>query len=162
MAFPQINNRIQKRSAQQMQLQGINLTDAYEAGQLESSNGICTDRFPYITTSQKLVPVETGIAEGYHAVSMYPWNDLVVISDEPGETGYKIFYGGQCVGDAPTIDLPKQYAVINSKLVIFPDKIMLTQSDEGVVVESLNTASLLKRVSTGSIEYRKAEQNGDS
>lgn len=157
MIYPQTNARIQHRSVQAIQMLGINLTDNYTDGQMESSKGISTDRFPYITTAQQLKAVDAGITEGYHAVSIYPWEKLFVVSDEPSDNGgYKCYYGGAYCGDADTLELPKQYAVINSKLVMFPDKIMFNITEERMTSSRLTTAPELMVVESGTIEYRKA------
>ena len=149
--------QIKKRSSQSLQMKGINLTDAYGDGQMESSKGISTARYPYITTTKKLEHVDTGITEGFHAVSMYPWEKLFVVTDEPtDEGGYKCFYGGEYCGDAVSLKLPKQYAVVGNKLVMFPDKVMFNINEENVKGSSMNTAPELLYAHTGTVEYRKA------
>ena len=63
MIYPQIKTKVKHRSAQAMQMRGINLTDNYGDGQLESSKNISTARFPYITTADQLQAVDTGIPD---------------------------------------------------------------------------------------------------
>lgn len=148
---------IKKRSGQNLTMQGINVTDNYNVGQMESSKGISTDRYPYITTEEQLQIVDAGIPEGYHAVSMYAWDKLFVVSDEPADGGgFKCYYGGEYCGDARSLELPKQYAIVNSKLVMFPDKIMFSMADETVTSSDMITAPELMTVTIGTIEYRKA------
>jgi len=144
---------------QALQMQGINLTDNYADGQMQSCYGISTARFPYITTSQKLVPIETGITEGYHAISMYTWDEkLFVVSDEPADGGgYKCYYATEYCGNVTTLETPKQYAVVNSKLVIFPDKVMFQKIDDGITATSMITATMLKRINTGEITYTHSD-----
>lgn len=156
MIYPQIKTKVKHRSAQAMQMRGINLTDNYGDGQLEKSKNISTARFPYVTTTEELQPVDTGISSGYQPVSMYAWEKLFVVSDEPGESGgYKCFYGGQYCGDAVNLDLPKQYAVVNSKLVMWPDKIYFNLYDNEMSAHPLTTAPLLTTITSGTIIYRK-------
>lgn len=159
--FPSFDKaQVKKRSSQSLQMRGINLTDAYTDGQLESCRGISSERFPYITTADKLTPVETGIPSGYHAVSMYAWDKLFVVSNEQSESGgYKCYYGGEYCGDAENLEVPKQYAVVNTQLVMFPDKVAFTKTDHGVTSRSLNSSSMLKRVDSGVVVYRRAVES---
>ena len=149
--------QIKKRTTQTLQMRGINLTDAYADGQMESCDGISTNRFPYITTADKLKAIDAGVPEGYHAVSIYPWDKLFVVTDKPAEHGgFECYYGGEYCGDAVNLTIPKQYAVVNSKLVMFPDKVMFNLREEHVTSSSMNTAPELMRITTGTVEYRKA------
>lgn len=158
--LPPIQTRINKRTDQSAQMQGINLTDAYADWQMESCKGISTRRYPYITTADKLTPVDVGISEGFHAVSMYPWEKLFVVTDEPSEDGgYKCFYGGEYCGDAVNLKLPKQYAIVGNKLCMFPDKVMFNINEENILSTSMNTAPELQYIRTGTVEYRKAVGN---
>lgn len=157
MIYPQIKTKVKHRSAQDMQMRGINLTDNYGDGQLESSMNISTARFPYITTADQLQAVDTGISEGYQPVSMFAWEKLFIVSDEPGSNGgYKCYYGGKYCGDAVNLDLPKQYAVVNSKLVMWPDKVYFNLYDEDMQAHPLTTAPLLTTITAGDIIFRKA------
>lgn len=156
MIYPQTKANIKHMKDQSLQLRGINLTDNYQDGQLEESEGISSDRFPYITTTEELQPVDTGISSGYQPISMYAWEKLFIVSDEPSDNGgYKCFYGGQYCGDAVNLELPKQYAVVNSKLVMWPDKVYFNLYDNEMSAHPLTTAPLLITVSSGTITYRK-------
>lgn len=137
-------------------MQGINLTDSYQVGQLEASDNIGTARFPYISTVDEPIAIETGISEGYHAVSMFGWEKLFVVSNEPGDNGYKCYYGGDYCGDVKNLQ-PKQYAVVNSHLCVFPDRIMFSLYDDGITAEDMNTAKSMVTITSGVIDYRKAE-----
>jgi len=157
MRLPNINTRIQRTSAQQMQIQGINLTEDYNPGQMESSHGISANKYPYITTADQIRQIETGIPDGYQPISMFAWEKLFVVSDEPSaKGGYKCYYGSKYCGDVPTLDGPKQYAVVNSKLVIWPDKVYFNLYDNTEQSYSLTTAPLLAKVISGTVTYRKA------
>jgi len=158
MIYPEIRTPVQKHKSQELQMQGINLTDNYTDGQMESSKGINTDRFPYITTDDQPEETYTGISEGYKPISMFAWEKLFVVSNEPNdsETGFKCYYGGEYCGDAVSTDLPKQYAVINSKLVMFPDKVYFNLLDNEMKSHPISTAPLLIKVTAEKIEYRKA------
>lgn len=156
MRYPEIRTRIKRSASQQLQIRGINLTDNYDNGQLESSKNITSDHFPYIATTDQLQLVETAIASGYQPVSMFAWEKLFVVSDEPSESGgYKCFYGDRYCGDAVDLTLPKQYAVVNSKLVMWPDKVYFNLYDEEMAAHPLTTAPKLTTVTLGTITYRE-------
>lgn len=148
---------IRKRSVQAVRMQGINLTDQYMDGQLESCNGVNTSRFPYITTADELEIVDPQLPEGVNAVSMFAWEKLFLVTDEQsGSGGYKCYYGGQYCGDAVTLELPKQYAVVNSKLVMWPDKIYFNLYENEMSAHPLTTAPLLSTINSGTVQFRKA------
>lgn len=160
MKYPDIRTGIKHHAAQQLQIQGINLTDDYNIGQLESARNITSDRYPYISTSDQLQPVDTGIAPEFEPISMFAWEKLFVVSNEPSdEEGYKCFYGGEYCGDAVNTKIPKQYAVINSKLVMWPDKVYFNLYDTEMKSHPLSTAPLLDTVSNGNVIYRKAVES---
>ena len=150
--------QVKKHSSQAVRMQGINLTDQYADGQLEACKGIDTSRFPYITTTDELEAIDTQLPEGVNPVSMFAWEKLFIVTDEPGEKGYKCYYGGSYCGDAVNLELPKQYAVVNSKLVMWPDKIYFNLYEDEMSAHPLTTAPLLGTISSGTVQFRKAVQ----
>ena len=152
----QIPRQIKRTQRQQIQLQGINLTDNYDAGEMESCKGITSDHYPYIATRKQPQVIDTGIPDGYQPVSMFAWENLFVVSDEPHDGGYKCYYGGQYCGDCKNLTVPKQYAVVNSKLVVWPDKIYFDLYGSHMKSYDLGEAQLIHTVRTGPIIYRKA------
>lgn len=101
---------LQQRQAQILQLRGINLSDDYQDGSLADSSRISSKRYPYFATRNKREMV--GDWEGVTA--MTSWNKLVVVK------GTKLYYDGNEVGTV--LEGEKQFAVVNTKLVIMPDK----------------------------------------
>ena len=162
--YPKIDVKKEKKQVQQVQIQGINLTDNYQNGQLESSRNISANRFPYISTTDEPVDVEITIPEGYQPVSMFAWEKLFIVSDEPsGGGGYKCYYDGRYCGDAKNLTVPKQYAVVNSKLVMWPDKVYFDLYEEGSEESHImSTSQLLFNVEESisaeipAVRFRKA------
>lgn len=142
--YPTFNNPVQHKTRQQLQMLGINQSDNYVEGQLEDCVGITTKRFPYFSTRDKLVEQE----RDYNVLSMFAWEELFVVSDIPDQmfevegSYFQCFYGGQYVGMLSD-ELPKQYAVINSKLVIWPDMKYLNLYDQIKSINNLCTATKL-------------------
>lgn len=161
MIYPNIGVQLPRSSNQALQLRGINLTDNYADGQLESSNNIGTSRFPYISTVDRMEEVQTGITDGYHAVSMFGWEELFVVSSEPNAdgTGYKCYYGGTYCGDVKSLE-PKQYAVVNSKLCVFPDRVMFNLYEGKITAQNMTNAPVLRLINSGTVDYRRASEFG--
>ena len=156
MRLAPIRQNIPKRVRQDIVMRGINLTDHYQDGEMESCKGISTDRFPYITTQQQPLEVELPISEGYKAISIFAWEELFVVTDEPSDDGgYKCYYGGTYCGDAVNTEVPKQYAVVNSTLIMFPDKIYFNLYDEEMSAHQLGTAAKQAVIDSGTITMRK-------
>lgn len=157
MRMAQIPKSLKRTQRQQIQLQGINLTDNYTIGEMESCKGITSDHFPYFETADAKQIVDTGIPEGYQPISIFAWEKLFVVSDEPGDNGgFKCYYGGVYCGDCKNDTVPKQYAVVNSKLVVWPDKIYFDLYGSRMTAHDLMGAELIHRVTAGPIIYRKA------
>ena len=132
--------QIQPRQTQTYQLRGINLSDEYIEGSMSDCLNMSTRRFPFFSTRRgreelKGSPYPAG---GFtNVIGMTAWNKLVVLStknfstdpatDAPEGKAY-IYYDGVLVkaqtGDDPGLvsDSPKKFAVVNTKLVIMPDK----------------------------------------
>lgn len=152
MNYYPIKNTIQRRTRQQIQMLGINLSDNYTDGQLEDCNNICADRFPYITTQKNLV--EQNLSGGYGVLSMFAWEEMFVVTDHyVNGQGYACFYGGEPCGYMPTNDLPKQYAVVNTQMVVYPDKVYFNLNDANIEPHSLDTATL---IGTGTVTFELA------
>ena len=155
MRLAPLRQNIPKTERQNVQMRGINLTDHYVDGEMESCFGISSDRYPYITTQEQPTEVSVPVSTGYKPISMFAWEQLFVVTDEPHEGGYKCFYGGNYCGDAKNTELPKQYAVVSNKLIMFPDKIYFNLYDETMSAHPLGTAALLTTINSGTITMRK-------
>lgn len=166
MTYANISNTSAAKTDQKLKIKGINLTDNYSDGEMESCNGISTDRYPYITTSDKPLDV-TGeyVPKGENAISIFAWEGIFAVTDSASKEkdGYKCYYNGKYVGDVHNTVIPKQYAIIEDKLIVFPDKVYFSLYDSENQSHELNTASLLANLTSGNVIYRKAvEQEADS
>lgn len=159
MIYPEIKANVPRRQTQELKMLGINLTDQYTDGQLESCRNISTRRYPYITTAEQRQLIDTGVPTGYQPISIFAWEKLFVVSDEPStDGGYKCYYGGQYCGDVQSLDGPKQYAVVNSKLVVWPDKVYFDLYDISTESHLVSTAKQLVSVYSGQVICRKAAE----
>ena len=121
---------VRKHDAQIVQVRGVNLTDNYPDGALEWSDHISLDRFPYITSWTPPAQVlNTGTVDACTSWStprgelIYIANGTMVIrsTDTATPVNYT-FSSGQ-----------KQFAVLQNKLVVWPDKVYVNLQTLDVV-----------------------------
>ncbi len=99
---------------------GLDLTENPTAGELSDSIGITTDSYPVIRQRKN----RQALASYARPTAIYYWNGLLVVD------GTSLIYNGQVVGNVS--DGEKQFAVVNTKLCIFPDKVFLDLNDLAV------------------------------
>lgn len=122
MVLPKLPYTFNKRQRQAISFKGINRSEQYEDGQLRDSFGLSSGLFPTLTQSKPFKEIE-----GYEDVSdIFEWNDkLLVVS------GNMLYYD-----NAPICNVSpgkKQFAVVNTKLCIFPDKVIVDLTDSSVL-----------------------------
>ena len=121
--LPKLPYSTQQKHAQILAFRGINLTDNFTPGSAADSENISTRRYPYITTRNG-----RGVPSGGHnsfVTSLFAWDQLVKV------VGTRIYIGDELVADPEYLvdSSPKQFAVVNTKLVIFPDKAYVDMSE---------------------------------
>lgn len=148
----ELPRQIPRKERQQLKILGLNHTDDYKDGELEDCVRISAARYPYITTSEEILPSNFGFLIG----GMVSTNnkialdnrvivDMVAIEEnvlyitrgtddnkihcylEDGLVKMRSLENEDEEGNAVELtDLwPKHYAKINSKLCIFPDGVMI-------------------------------------
>ena len=112
MRLPYVTPSNARRKQQTVQFLGVNYSDGLTDGQLEDSRNITAERFPCLS------PRKGRTAEsGYENVTAaYYKNGLFVVD------GTTLLYDGEAV--ATVTPGEKQFVSINSKVVIYPDKIL--------------------------------------
>ena len=93
-----------------LSLGGLNRSDRYQDGQLAHCENLSTRRWPRFSTRSARRKREG--CEGVTALTV--WGEPVYVK------GYDLFYAGEKVGTVTPGE--KQFAVVNTKLVIWPDK----------------------------------------
>lgn len=108
-----LQKNIRKKEVKQLEILGVNYTDNYREGQLAYSDGISTRRYPYIANrfSNERLPEYSNVD------AMGAWDTLVYAS------GGKLYYKGEEVGEIS--EGPKQFVFLNTKIVIWPDKMYI-------------------------------------
>lgn len=120
MKLPQISYDMSKGQSEVVAMRGINYSDQLQDGDLRDSLNLSARRYPYITARRAREK-----QEGYAAATaMTAWGKLVAVE------GTDLFYDGEIVGQVTEGE--KQFAVVNTKMVIWPDKVYLDMSSKEV------------------------------
>lgn len=97
-----------------VQFKGLNLRPEPADGEYSHAENITTSKFPY------LAPIDKRAAADMPATNVsdiFAWDKLVVVA------GGKLYIGNDYI--MPVTTAPKQFAVVNSKLIIWPDKLQI-------------------------------------
>ena len=112
MLLPDLNSiRVTRR--QEISFSGLNFTDGARAGELSACDNLSTRRFPLLSPrrGRKLVS-DSG------ASSIFEWDGKLV-----EVIGGGLYYDGELIGSVTPGE--KQFAVVNTKLCVFPDKVYI-------------------------------------
>lgn len=112
MRLPRLPNGFMKSRARTVQFLGVNLTENYTDGEMFDCKNLSTLQYPTLSQRKGREQVE-----GYSDVQdMYTWDDKLVIVDNG-----TLYVNG--VSITSVTNTKKQFAVVNSRLIVFPDKI---------------------------------------
>lgn len=118
------------RRKETVQSRGINYSDNYGDGDLAGSENLSVRRWPYIATRNGRQR-----QEGYQGITaLTSWNGLVAIrpGDHDGTQEDEVLYQGNSVGWLDHTDEPRQFAAVNTRLVIWPDQVYLDMTDQTI------------------------------
>lgn len=119
--LPRLRANVGKIQQEIVQMGGINYSDQYKDGDLRDALNVSARRFPYLTTRLERAKEET-----YHnTTALTAWNKLVAVC------GTDLYYDGKIVGKVKAGE--KQFAVVNTKMVIWPDKVYLDMNTQTVI-----------------------------
>lgn len=113
MHLPQIPYNIGKSQSEMIAMRGINWSDQIQDGDLRDAKNLSARRFPYLSTRRGRKQLENYAG----ATALTAWGKLVAVQ------GTDLLYDGEVVGQVTAGE--KQFAVVNTKMVIFPDKVYL-------------------------------------
>lgn len=114
MNLPKLPNYINKTERSVLSFGGLNLSDMVEDGEFVACQNLSGRRLPYLTQRPGRV-VDKTYAE---PESVFAWDGKMVVA-----SGGKLYYDG--VELCSITGGQKQFAVVNTKLVVWPDKIMV-------------------------------------
>ena len=111
--LPFLNTTNRGTSKQVVEFRGINYSDMTTAGDLRDSKNLSARRYPYLSTRRARAKLE----EYSGCTALTARGKLVAVR------GTDLLYDGEVVGQVTEGE--KQFAVLNTKMVIFPDKVYL-------------------------------------
>lgn len=155
MRLPQLPYTIRQSQSEIVSIRGINYSSNFKEGCLSETKNISTKDFPYFSARRK----RKLITEYAQATAISCWDKLVVVQNG------RLFYNGEDVGKVE--NGPKQFAVVNTKIVIWPDKVYYdTEKKEikplGAKISGKKaTFSTNKITVTWDVDFTKLFEEGD-
>lgn len=131
MKLPDLRYGWRKMKRDTLAIRGINYSDQIADGDLADSAGLSTRRYPYFSTRHGRPAVE-----GYEGVSaVYRYNDRIFTVK-----GDALYLDGAylCTVSAEEGTKQKQFVTINTKVVLFPDKIQIDMTSNPPVVKQMD------------------------
>ena len=126
-----------RRRKEQVPVRGINYSDNINDGDLAVCTNLSNRRWPYLATRNARTQ-----QENYSDITaITAWNGLIAVS------GTHLLYDGLQVGTVTAGQ--KQFVAVNTKLVIWPDKVYLDMNE--MTVKSLGKSM----ISCGKITMRQ-------
>lgn len=120
MRIPELPYNMIPNKMEIVQMRGINWSDNLRDGDLRDSLNLSARRWPYITTRKGRVK-QTAYQ---NVTALTAWDKLVAVQ------GTSLLYDGRVVGTVTAGK--KQFAVVNTKMVIWPDKVYLDITSRSV------------------------------
>ena len=118
MRLPSLPNRIRHNPVQTLAFLGLNKTNNTRDGEFSDTLGLSSSEYPFIR------PITTRTQQEYTSPSdVYIWDDDIYVVD-----GTSLKKNGTTI--ATVTAGKKQMAVINTKLVIYPDTIYIDLTDD--------------------------------
>lgn len=111
MRLPELPNIIARYAVQNVGMAGLNYSDNFKDGELAESKNLSTRAFPFLTQRKG----RAYVTDKKDTTSIFAWDGKLVVA-----AGTELSYGGDRVGNIEPGK--KQFAVVNTKLCIFPDK----------------------------------------
>jgi hypothetical protein len=127
MQLPYWSRTKKKKQEQIIKFAGINYSESANEGEFSETYNISSREYPTISPRQQRQEVE-----GYNKPTALYVRDKLLVLD-----GNELKYDGRTVGTLKSSITKKLFATINSKVVIFPDKVYFdTETEEFVEMEA--------------------------
>ena len=152
--LPKIPYKMAKNQRQTVALRGINYSNMITDGDMADSKNISARSYPYITTRK----ARRDLGGGEQVTAMTVFQGKIVLV-----RGTDLVYDNKVVGTVTAGE--KQFAVINTKLVIMPDKVYLDGQTEklcdmGASLFSKNAVFTKGSVALNNTSYAVASGKG--
>lgn len=138
MYLPQLKYAEAATKKQIIQFRGINLSDNTQEGEFSACTNLSSRRYPYL--SQRMSRIAVG--DYVDPTAIFSWGKMLVID------GTSLIYDGDVVGTVTAGS--KQFAAVNTKLVIWPDKKYLDLSGSA---PELKPIGAIKAATAGTVSF---------
>lgn len=149
MFLPHLNPNTGKTKQQLIGFGGVNYSAGASDGELAESLNLSSRMFPALTQRvgrTEITPKEEDSWRNIEPTGLFSWNGKLLIIDDG-----TIYYDGKKL--VPISEGEKQFAVVNTKLVIWPDKIMVDlEKSEAVQMDDYTTSLLAVQFTQNSIK----------
>lgn len=171
--LPQAQKNVTKRARQQLRMLGLNYTTDYHDGELQECCGISTRRYPYITSAGRIDEIDSSyfrpgtenVWTGLQIKDMYAFGEQLLVLTYSTSTyqvqawllvdsGWYDLTAGADVTLSNTF--PKQYAVVNTKLCIFPDGVYIDLDSPTTMIRSMGK-TLFWSEANGSVTFENVD-----
>ena len=159
--LPEIKRDIPKNQSEVLAMRGVNYSDQTQPGDLAEGQNLSARRYPYLATRRGREQRKKNATDYYAGVTaLTAWGKLVAVE------GTNLLLDGQVVGTVTAGE--KQFAVVNTKMVIWPDKVYLDMKTQTVkpLAASLSgsgavfTASTMKVTGWGDLTEKFSAGDG--
>lgn len=116
MSLPQIPYTQRRKEPQITEFRGVNYRDGIRDGEMQFTENMSSRRFPFLSPRQDRLSVR----DCYAPLAVWAGDKLLLVDN--GKIYYDVLNDGGPTVIGSTSGDPKQFAAINSKLVIWPDK----------------------------------------
>lgn len=117
MSLPKLPRSGGARGQETVAFRGLNRTENTQEGELRDAAGLSTAFFPVLTQRGK----RTALEDYSEATDVFEWDGHLCVVD-----GEALYYDGEKIsGDEGILPGKKQWAVVNTKLIVFPDKLYI-------------------------------------
>ena len=169
MRLPRLPNSFIKSRAKTMQFLGITMSENHQEGEMSDCKNLSTLQYPTLSQRKGREVLSGGFE---NVTDMYEWDGHLILINNG-----QLLVDGEPI--ASVTDDRKQFAVINSRLVVFPDKISVdlrnnefkaleatvtTTGESGTITFTSNslTATLTKKVNSKSLQAHFIQNSGSS
>ena len=121
MKLPQMKYQGNEYQTQVVQFRGLNRRPESADGEYTAGRNLTTQAFPYLAPRRARTTVE----QSGTPTAIFGWDKLVVVAEG------KLYLDGEAI--CAVSGKPKQFAVVNSKLIVWPDKLQIDLTNNEIL-----------------------------
>lgn len=153
--LPKIPYSMEKNKSLTIPIGNFNISSNYSPGDIAESYGISARKFPRLTTRRG----REKVYEGGEILAMTVFNgELVTVRSVDFSVTAWVYIGDEKIEPELQGRMQRKLAVINNKLVIYPDKIYIEKADEAWMARNLEATLSLNNVNFNSNSISMGEK----